>query len=201
MTRSPETTTVFSGSIATHLCALANLDPLLARSVEQERVEPAALRHPDERLARPVDDRRAVAEAELDLVDPLLDDRGRVDRALAHGPHRHPAAAGLVAREGRLVGEKHGSSLLGEPVGGRRSGRPTTDDDRVIAFHEVEATMPRTPGVCPSGQRERAVNPSAQPTEVRILPPHFRATDATASPTQNDVYSDPIAFSGRASER
>ena len=26
-------------------------------------------------------------------------------------------------------------------------------------------------GVCPSGQRERAVNPSAQPTEVRILPP------------------------------
>ena len=29
----------------------------------------------------------------------------------------------------------------------------------------------RPPGVCPSGQRERAVNPSAQPTEVRILPP------------------------------
>ena len=28
-----------------------------------------------------------------------------------------------------------------------------------------------SPGVCPSGQRERAVNPSAQPTEVRILPP------------------------------
>ena len=28
-------------------------------------------------------------------------------------------------------------------------------------------------GVCPSGQRERAVNPSAQPTEVRILPPPF----------------------------
>jgi hypothetical protein len=27
--------------------------------------------------------------------------------------------------------------------------------------------------VCPSGQRERAVNPSAQPTEVRILPPPF----------------------------
>jgi hypothetical protein len=32
----------------------------------------------------------------------------------------------------------------------------------------------RRPGVCPSGQRERAVNPSAQPTEVRILPPPFR---------------------------
>src|SRR5205823_8040326 len=30
---------------------------------------------------------------------------------------------------------------------------------------------PPLQGVCPSGQRERAVNPSAQPTEVRILPP------------------------------
>jgi hypothetical protein len=27
------------------------------------------------------------------------------------------------------------------------------------------------PGECPSGQRERAVNASAQPTQVRILPP------------------------------
>ena len=32
-------------------------------------------------------------------------------------------------------------------------------------------TIPLSLGVCPSGQRERAVNPSAQPTEVRILPP------------------------------
>jgi PD-(D/E)XK endonuclease len=30
------------------------------------------------------------------------------------------------------------------------------------------------PGECPSGQRERAVNASAQPTQVRILPPPFR---------------------------
>src|SRR2546430_4570132 len=30
------------------------------------------------------------------------------------------------------------------------------------------------PGVCRSGQRERAVSPSAQPTEVRILPPPSR---------------------------
>ncbi len=32
------------------------------------------------------------------------------------------------------------------------------------------------PGVCPSGQRERSVKPSAQPTEVRILPPPFAST-------------------------
>ena len=35
----------------------------------------------------------------------------------------------------------------------------------------LAATIGASPGVCPSGQRERAVNPSAQPTEVRILPP------------------------------
>src|SRR3954447_11847407 len=37
-------------------------------------------------------------------------------------------------------------------------------------FTSVRLQWP-PPGVCPSGQRERAVNPSAQPTEVRILPP------------------------------
>jgi hypothetical protein len=34
------------------------------------------------------------------------------------------------------------------------------------------------PGECPSGQRERAVNASAQPTQVRILPPPFRLVAA-----------------------
>src|SRR5256714_1668357 len=37
------------------------------------------------------------------------------------------------------------------------------------------------PGVCPSGQRERAVNPSAQPTEVRILPPPLLLSARRAS--------------------
>jgi hypothetical protein len=36
--------------------------------------------------------------------------------------------------------------------------------------------------VCPSGQRERAVNPSAQPTEVRILPPPCKATNPDVKP-------------------
>ena len=40
--------------------------------------------------------------------------------------------------------------------------------------------MPPHLGVCPSGQRERAVNPSAQPTEVRILPPPFRPAPTPA---------------------
>src|SRR3954447_3453321 len=36
-------------------------------------------------------------------------------------------------------------------------------------------------GVCPSGQRERAVNPSAQPTEVRILPPPYIRSRAASA--------------------
>ena len=40
--------------------------------------------------------------------------------------------------------------------------------------------MRALPGVCPSGQRERAVNPSAQPTEVRILPPPLTETHPAA---------------------
>ena len=45
--------------------------------------------------------------------------------------------------------------------------------------------MPALPGVCPSGQRERAVNPSAQPTEVRILPPPL--TSQTTNPDGSHV--------------
>ena len=58
-----------------------------------------------------------------------------------------------------------------EMVGGRRTGRPAADDEHVEALHDVRLQCARSKGVCPSGQRERAVNPSAQPTEVRILPP------------------------------
>lgn len=38
------------------------------------------------------------------------------------------------------------------------------------------------PGECPSGQRERAVNASAQPTQVRILPPPSSAAQPTREP-------------------
>ena len=63
-------------------CALAHLHPAPACRVEEERVEPPPLRHPHHRPARAAHDRVAVAEAELDDVDLLLDDRRRVDRAL-----------------------------------------------------------------------------------------------------------------------
>jgi hypothetical protein len=46
---------------------------------------------------------------------------------------------------------------------------PTTATSNVLTNAKLQWRV--FPGVCPSGQRERAVNPSAQPTEVRILPP------------------------------
>src|SRR3954471_7942454 len=44
------------------------------------------------------------------------------------------------------------------------------------------------PGVCPSGQRERAVNPSAQPTEVRILPPPLPQARCEASRSASRLF-------------
>src|SRR5204862_594248 len=116
--------------------------------------------------------RIAVAEAQLHNVDKLLDDRCRIDRATEEGAGREAAAAGLVARERRLVDEQNGKALPREVVAGCRPCRPAPDHEHVEALHGSEATMrPALPGVGPSGQRERAVNPSAHPTEDRILPP------------------------------
>ena len=119
----------------------------------------APLRHPDHRLFRLVHDRRAVAEAQLDLVDELLDHRRRVDRALADGAQRHPAAARLVPREHRLVGEEHGGALLGEPIRGRRASRSAPDDDRVVVLHRQEATMPGAPGGVPERPKGTGCKP------------------------------------------
>src|SRR4051794_5883969 len=110
------------------------------------------------------------AEAQLDAVDHLFDDGRRIDRALEERARREATPAGLVAWEGRPVDEQHLCSCRGELDRRGRSRRAAADHDGVEALHTGEATI-LPPGVCPSGQRERAVNPSAQPTEVRILPP------------------------------
>ena len=62
--------------------ALPHLHPALARSVEEECVEPPPLRHADHRRARAAHDGVAEPEPQLDEVDLLLDDRRRVDRAV-----------------------------------------------------------------------------------------------------------------------
>ena len=54
---------------------------------------------------------------------------------------------------------------------------PTTSTSK--RFMGLRLQCAALKGVCPSGQRERAVNPSAQPTEVRILPPPLFASPVT----------------------
>ena len=148
---------------------LAHLHPALARRVEQERVEAPALRHPDHRARAPAARRRrrSGTAARRGRPAPRRPATGRPDSA-ASARVVMPAAARLVARERRLVDEQHRAPPSARRMRRRRPRRAAADDEHVEALHEREATMRALPGVCPSGQRERAVNPSAQPTEVRI---------------------------------
>ena len=76
-----------------------------------------------------------VAEPQLDDVDLLLDDGCRVDRALQKCTGGQPAAARLVAREGRPIGEQHRDARRGEVVRGGGAGRATSDHENVEALH------------------------------------------------------------------
>ena len=81
-----------------------------------------------------------VAEAELEAVDDVLDDRVDGDGQLPHGAVGQAAAARLVAREALAVEQQHLRAPLGEAVGGRRAGRAGPDDDRVEPLHGVNRT-------------------------------------------------------------
>ena len=101
---------------------------------------------------------------------------GRDDGRREH-PDRRRLARAVRAEQAEELAAPH---LEVEPVDGDE--RPVDlaellGPDRRVPHAENVSHRPDynalPPGVCPSGQRERAVNPSAQPTEVRILPPPF----------------------------
>jgi hypothetical protein len=106
---------------------LAHLDAALARRVEQVRVERAAAASSGSPARGRGARRRRVAETQLDEVDLLLDDRGRVDGHCLTAPRRQAAAAGLVPGEAALS-----TSSTDAPASARRSavvdpaGRPAT---------------------------------------------------------------------------
>ena len=168
-------------TVVRDLHAFAYLGARGTSSIQQECVEPTPLRHPDHRRTRPAHHRIAIAEPELDDVDAFLDDGRRIDRAAEKGTCRQPAAARLVARKTCAVGNEHTQTRRCEPMRRRGPGGPRTDHQHVETLHDVRLQC-AAPGVCPSGQRERAVNPSAQPTEVRILPPPLTQDCSKFSP-------------------
>ena len=100
-------------------------------------VEPPALRHQDQRLAARAAETPVVVEPQLERVDDALDDRADVARRLPQRPAREAAAARLVAREARPVGEQHARPAAGEVDRSRRPRRPGTDDEDVEALHRA----------------------------------------------------------------
>ena len=101
-----------------------------------------------------------------------------------------PAAAGLVAREARAVREQDARAAAREVDRRGRPGGPGADDENVESLHDRDRKHGATPGYngppsqgFPSGQRGRAVNPLAQPSEVRILPPALAREEPTVPPT------------------
>ena len=73
-------------------------------------VEPAALGHPDERSSASTPKRMAIARAQHEPVDDVLDDRLDVAGDVPQCAAREPAPAGLVARKSRSVDEEDACS-------------------------------------------------------------------------------------------
>ena len=94
-----------------------------------------------------------------------------------------------LSRGKRAVDEQHPRAAAREADRGRRPRRPGPDDEDVEALHAwiVGGKRRQRRGYngapsqgFPSGQRGRAVNPLAQPSEVRILSPALSASAGSA---------------------
>ena len=136
-----------------HAHAVSEVGPGRGRLLREMQVEPAPLRHEDERRLMPPREAPPVAKPDAEPVDDVLDDR--VDRA-GRMPERasgEPAAARLVPREARAIDEEHLRPALREPERGRRAGRPCPDDESVEVLHRrivdrrSAATIARRAGI------------------------------------------------------
>ena len=120
-----------------------------------------------------------VAEAHLEASARRPRRRGRRRTAARARPARSPRRR-TACRAGSGRGRRAGPALPRARAGSpwpspqaprrRRSRRtaPPADRTPLVRLHSALAQG------CPSGQRERAVNPPAQPTKVRILPPAYK---------------------------
>jgi hypothetical protein len=165
-----------------HGDSVAELRPGGRRLLGKMEVEPSPLRHLDERIRALPRDLRPIPDADDHANDDVLHDWIDGAREMPERPSGKSAAARFVAREPRLVDEKNAHPGPLEVDCRRRSCRPSTDDENVEALHPAIVGRASSRGYnCappqgfPSGQRGRAVNPLAQPSEVRILPPAYPA--------------------------
>ena len=134
--------------------AVAEVGPGRRRLLGEVRVEPAPLRHQDQRAFGPALEAAAVAKAEPAAPHRVLDDWVDGNRQLPDRAVRQPAAAGLVARKALAVEQQHARARARETEGGGRSGRTGSDDDCIEALHRTI--------VRPQGGRSRRVRPSSR---------------------------------------
>ena len=145
-------------AVERHAGAVANLDAGCARGVEEEGVQPPPLRHQDHRPARAPLDRGAVAEAQLDHVDLVLDDgvtsTGHCRTARVVRPPPHGLSRGKVARSASRTEAPDRASryAVAEPgVRRRRRGRRSAP--------RAEATMPALRGGVPERPKGTGCKP------------------------------------------
>src|SRR5581483_9704674 len=117
--------------------AFAHLRAPFGRAFEQEVVEPLALRHVRERRARAALETGAEVEAAFDAVDHVLDDGLDREGKKARSAHGDAAAAGLVAREARLVEQEHARARAREAIGAGRACGAGADDGDVVGCHDA----------------------------------------------------------------
>jgi hypothetical protein len=179
--RPPTVAVISAGPIQTSSTRVPSLNAQRGCLLGEKGVEPTALRHQDQRLGARAPEAAPVVEAQLERVDDPLDDRGDVARCLLQCSPRDAAAAGLVAREARPVGEEHAQAAAGEVDRGRRPGRPGTGDQHVVALHHgsvggltsVITGRNRAPALTLRGfptytaERRRGLHPAG--TTVRIM--------------------------------
>ena len=163
------------------------------------RVELPALGHEDHRRRRSreppsCDSRRGERSGRRRARRPA---RRRTGRAAAHGPVSPPPQGLSRGKRARSASRTRAPPrarriAVAEPAGPapttRTSKRSTTADRKRRRGAGLQ--WPALQGF-PSGQRGRAVNPLAQPSEVRILPPASRAPGLQSR-------SRPLSSVGRA---
>ena len=115
--------------------AVAEIRPRCRGALGEQRVEPPALRHQDQRpFAAPLV-RVSVRVAKAHAGDDVLDHRIGREWQLGDRTHRQAAAARLVAGEAGPVDEQDGRARAGEPVGGDGAGGPGPGYDCVESLH------------------------------------------------------------------
>ncbi len=143
--------------------------------LEQVVVEPAALRHQDQRALGGALELASVPETQAEAVDDVLDDGRHVAGSLAERAPGEAAAARLVAGEAGAVDEQHARPAAGEPDRGRRPRRTGADDERVVLHGAIVGRGTPDPMHGPdraaaAGRREAGYAPGAQ-RSARLTPP------------------------------